>query len=107
MNQNAAAEWDLNFTQRIARVIGLNMLAGDDIMIINPGAIRRNPLRIEDNLIRIAQAGRQLKFIAPNTDAVGFNFLSVLPKRQLESDRVDGNPDVRIAGLQARLFKIG
>jgi hypothetical protein len=85
MNQNAAAEWNLNFTERIARVISLDMLAGDDIMIFNPGAIGRNPLRIENNLIRVAQARRQRKFIAPNTDAIGFNFLTVLPKRQLKA----------------------
>src|SRR5687767_5105127 len=105
MNQNAAAaNRNLNLSQRVARVVSLDTLSGLDVMFINPLAVRWNPIRIENDLARVAQAARQRELFTANSDLVNPDPFSALPQRGLKSGNIDGDANITFAGLQLGLL---
>jgi hypothetical protein len=68
-------------------------------MFINPFAVRRNPIRIENDLSRVAQAARQRKLFAADSNLVSPDFFSALPQRRLKRGNVDGDANVTFTRL--------
>src|SRR5438128_12049462 len=99
VNEDAVAERDFDLSHWITWVIGLYVLAGHHVVIFHPGAVGRNPLRIIDNLRRMAQSRYQRKFSASYSDLICLYLFSALPQCQLKGRNVDCDSYVRLAGL--------
>src|SRR2546421_10462764 len=104
MNQDSIAERNFDLTQRISRIVSFNALAGHDVVLFDPGAVGRNPLRIENNLGRVTQAVGQRKLILSNSNLVSLHLFPVLPKRQLECGNAYGDANVRLSRLKRCLL---
>src|SRR5258708_428774 len=84
MNQNAIAKWNLDFSKGIARIVGLDGFAGNDVMFLDPRTVGRHPVRIKDNLSCMTQTWQQRKLSASDTDPISLDLFSALPQRQLK-----------------------
>src|SRR5437667_12276409 len=91
MDQDAIAKRNLNLSERIARVIGLNPFSRDDVAIFYPWTVRWDPFRIKNDLGCAAQTAGKRKLSPSYTDAVGPGLFSILPQRQLKRGDVYGN----------------
>src|SRR5581483_8721366 len=107
VNQDsAAANRNLNFAERVARIVGFHALSRHNVVLFNPCAVRRNPFRIEDNLGRAAKTARQRKLFPANADLIRLHFFVALPQRQLKRGNVDGDMNVSVSRLETRLFNV-
>src|SRR5215813_6832239 len=99
MNKDAFAQRNLNLAQRVPRIISFHPFARGDVMIFDPGAVRRYPIRIENNLVSATQTAGQRKILSADSNRIRLNLFSALPKRQLKSGNVDSDVDITIARL--------
>src|ERR1051326_4629484 len=101
MNQDTAtADWNLDLAERIARIVGLDSLARHDVMVLDPGAIGRDPFRIKDDLLRETKTARQRKLFSANSDLIDLHLFVALPKRELKRGDVYREVNIALARLQ-------
>src|SRR5262249_55530005 len=101
VNQITLAKRDFDFAERVPRVSRRYMFAGRDPGIfVDPGAVGRDPFRVEDYLRDLAVTDIYRKVLAADTDFIDVDQLAILPEGHLKCGNIDINPDVRLCILK-------